>query len=177
MPKASSGARGQLGGVERLAVGIDREQRTVERLERLQSLEPADGHGVVQPGGAAQRVRMPGVMAAGGEHPGDVGGGGDANACAHVAQVARVLEQHHRRRAPVGEHGGGVDAAALGQRHHAGAGRERSELVEHARLDLAGEGVHARAQIGGELGGQAIQLGGGRGRPPRARSRRSAARA
>ena len=139
-------ARRQLGGLERIAPGIDREQRPVELVELLQPLQAGDRHGVVQPGGAAQRVRMPGIVAAGAEHAGDVGGGGDAHAGAHVAEIAGVLEQHDRRGPPVGQHRGGIDRRALGQRHHPRRRRQRSEPVEDRRVDLAGEGAQARAQ-------------------------------
>ena len=117
----------------------------------------------MQAGGAAQRVRMPGVVAAGAEHAGGVGGGGDAHAGAEVAEIARVLEQHHRRRARVGEHRGGVDGSALGERDHPGRGCERRELVEDRRVDLARQRGQALGEVGCELARQALELGGGPG--------------
>ena len=113
----------------------------------------------MQPGGAAQRVGVPGVVAAGGEHAGDVRGGGDAHAGAHVAEIARILEQHHRRRPPVGEHGRGVDGGALGQADHARRGRERRELLEDRSVHWAGQLAHARAHIGGEKRREPLELG------------------
>ena len=110
-------------------------------------------------GGAPQRIGVPRVVTAGRQHAADVGRCGDAHAGPHVAEVARVLEQHHGRRARIGEHGGEVHGGALGQAHHAGARRERRELVEDRGLDAADEGVQALAQIGGEPRGEAVELG------------------
>ena len=58
-------------------------------------------------------------LAAAREHAGDVRGRRDANARAHVAEIARILEQHDRRRPPIGEHGVRVHHRALGKADHA----------------------------------------------------------
>ena len=151
MPNASTARGGSVGGVERLALRVDRQQRAVAAAEDLQLLEAGDGQGVVQPGGAAQRVGVPRVVAAGGEHAGDVGGGGDAHAGAHVAEVARVLEQDHGRRAR-GRRAPRRDRRVRrsARRDHARSAGQRRELGEDGGLDLARERAQARAQIGRE---------------------------
>jgi glyoxalase family protein len=101
---------------------------------------------------------MPGVVAAGAEHAGDVGGGGDAHAGAHVAEIAGVLEQHDGCAARVGEQRADIDMWALGECHDACGWRKRREPVEHARVDLAGELQQPRAQLGRELAGQPLEL-------------------
>jgi len=78
-------------------------------------------------------------VAAGAEHAGDVRRGGHAHARAHVAEVTRVLQQHHRLAPLAGEHDRRIDRRTLGERDHTGGGRERSELLEHIRFDLADE--------------------------------------
>ncbi len=57
------------------------------------------------------------------------------------------------------EHGRDLDAGALGQAHHAGPRRQRSELVEDGGLHLADERVQARADIGREQRREAVELG------------------
>lgn len=111
-------AWGQPSWVERVAVGVQREQRPPGSSQLLQARQPGDGQRVVQAGGAAQGVGVPGVVAAGGEHAGCARGGGHAHARPHVAEVARILEQHDRRVAAVREHCADIDRWALGERHH-----------------------------------------------------------
>jgi pyrroloquinoline-quinone synthase len=158
--KREDRARVELGGIERIALRVKGEQRPVERLQHPQPLQAADRQSVVQPGRTAQRVGMPGVVAAGGEDRGHVGGGCDADARTHVAEVAGILEQDHRGGPLLGEHRGRVDRGALCQCHHPGRRRQRRELLEDRRLDLTGERAQAVAQVGREQGGQTVELGG-----------------
>ena len=58
----------------------------------------------------------------------------------------------------VGEHRGGIDRAALGQRDHAGGWRQRRELGKDGGLDRTREREQARAQIGGEERREALEL-------------------
>ena len=95
MPKARIARGGQSAGREVLALGVDRDQRPVARR---QPLDRGDRQGEMEAGGAAQRVGVPGVVLAGGQHRRRVGGGGDPHAGAHVPHRARVLEQDDRRR-------------------------------------------------------------------------------
>jgi len=120
----------------------------VELLKLLEALKTRHWQGVVQAGGTAQGIGMPGVVAAGAQYPGDVGGGGYAHACAHIAEIAGVLEQHHRCGPRVGEHGGAIDGGALSQRDHACGRREWREAVEHSGVDLPREREQASAELG-----------------------------
>src|ERR1051326_8184881 len=58
-------AGGELAGCELLALGVDRDQRPPAVRQPFDS---GHGQGEVQSGGAAQGLRVPGVVAAGGEH-------------------------------------------------------------------------------------------------------------
>ena len=103
---------------------------------------------------------MPGVVAAGAEHAGGVGGCGDAYTRAEVAEIARVLEQDDGQRPRVGEHVDGLDLRALGESDHAGGGRERSELLEHGGFDSDGPArVDAVARNRASTPAETIQLG------------------
>ena len=149
-PEREDRTRGQRGRVQLLAVGVEREQGAIER-GRQPVGQAGDGQRVVQAGAPAQGVGMPGVVAAGGEHGGGVGGGGHAHAGAHVAEIARVLQQHHGRGTRVGERRGRVDRGALGDGDHPGRGRQRRELGEHVGRDLAREREHLRGHVGRQL--------------------------
>ena len=112
----------------------------------------------MQAGGAAQRVGMPRVVGAGAEHAGDVGGGGDAHAGAHVAEVARDPRAAPPARgaasastAPAST--GGRSASAITPVLGA-SGASRSNT---ARLDLAREEQHPLALGRGELGCEPLE--------------------
>ena len=79
----------------------------------------------MQPGGAAQRLGVPGVVAAGGEHRRRVGSGGGPDAGPDVAHRARVLKQHDRSGAGLAPGRPDVDGRTAGDRDDAGAGRVR----------------------------------------------------
>ena len=120
--------------------------------------QAGDGQRVVQAGCPAQGVGMPRVVPAGAQHGRGVGRGGYAYAGAHVAEIARILQQDHGRGARVAEHGRHIDDGPLGQRDHAGGGRQRRELSKHIRGDLMCEREHLRAHIGRQLRGELLQL-------------------
>ena len=58
-------ARRQRERIERLAVGVEREQRPVSSLELPERAQARDRQREVQAGRAAQRVGVPGVVGAG----------------------------------------------------------------------------------------------------------------
>ena len=153
VPNARIARGGSVAGSRSLAGGVEREQRAVRR-GRQSVGQARDGQRVVQAGAAAQGVGMPGVVAAGGEHRGGVRGRADAHAGAHVAEVARVLQQHHGRGTRIGEHSGRVDRGALGEGDHAGRRGQRGQLGEYVGGDLARERDHLRGHVGRELGGE-----------------------
>ena len=159
--------------------GSSAEQRPLERGRAARALQPRDRQREVQAGGAAQRVGVPRVVAAGGEHGGGVGGGGDAHAGAHVAEVAGILEQHHRRwragrRARRGASTAGRSASAITPV----ARRQRRELRRTPPASTSRASVRdALGEVGRERRRQALELGAVARERPRARRRRSAARA
>ena len=160
VPKASTARGSSAAGSSGSPSGSSASSGRSSAVERLEVRQAGDGQGVVQPGGAAQRVGVPRVVAAGGEHAGRVGGrGGDAHAGAHVAEVARVLEQDHRRAPPVGEHGRGVDRGALGQRDHAGRGRQRRELLGRPPASTLARHASMLGDIRREPRGEPVELG------------------
>ncbi len=63
-----------------------------------------------------------------------------------------------RLAALAGEHVGRIDGGALGERHHAGARRQRGELREHLRLDLLRQRGDLRRDVRRQLGGEALEL-------------------
>ena len=99
-------ARGQRGGVERLAVGVEREQRPLAAVGSCASARRrATGTAKCSPAAPRSASGCQGSWLPVREHAGGVGGGGDAHAGAHVAEVARILEQRPRARSRrVGEH-------------------------------------------------------------------------
>ena len=109
------GARTQL-----ITAGVERDEWT---RRRRQVVEACDRQGEVQTGGTAQRGRVPRVVAAGGEHARGTGGCGDPHDGADIAQIARSLQQHQRRRGRRRKKAQGVDLRAACQRHDAGRRR------------------------------------------------------
>ncbi len=152
-------ARGQLQGLELLALRVEREQRAAAVAQLRQMRQARYRHGEVQPGGTAERIWVPGVVAAGGKDAGGVGGGGHAHACPHVAQIAGVLEHHDRCASLVGEHRLRIHARALGKRDHAGRRRQWSKAVEYRGVDLTRERQQAGAEVWRKRAGEALELG------------------
>ena len=117
-----------------------------------------DRQGEVEAGGAAQRVGVPGVVGAGGQHARRSGGGGDPHAGPHVAHRPRVLEQDQRLRPRLGEHRRQVDLRPAGDRDDAGARRLRRQLGHDLGGDGGGPLGQRAAQVRGQLGRQRPQL-------------------
>jgi glyoxalase family protein len=158
-PKREHRARIEGARVQRLAVRVQREQPPSAVGEYVELLDARDRQREVQAGGATQRIWMPGIVASGREHRRGVGGCGDAHTRSHVAEVARVLEQHDRQLARVGEGDGGLAGGALGEGDHAGRWRERRKRCEHGAVDLPRELVQARAEIRRELRCESVERG------------------
>ncbi len=107
----------------------------------VQLRQASDGEREVKASCSTQRVWMPRIVRAGAENAGNAGRGCDAHARTHVAEIARILEQDHRRCAERLERVARSHGRALGERHHAGARRQRRELREHLGVHLPGRGA------------------------------------
>ena len=111
----------------------------------------------MQAGRAAHGVRMPRVVAGDGQQPRRVGRGGHADAGAEVAEVARVLEQHDRRRPGVGEQARERERRAPRDRHHAGRRGNRSGGGDDLRRHRLDEREHPVEDVRRERAGQRAQ--------------------
>ena len=114
--------------------------------------------GEVQPGRAAQRVRLPWIDRAGGDDTGHVAGRRHPHAGAHVEEVARVLKQHARPLVRVE-----ALAPTLGRgprRHgdHAGARHARREPGEGLLVDDRHQLAEATDEIRREHPGELLEL-------------------
>ncbi len=135
VPKARHRARVELRGVERLAVGVEGQQRALAAsASSSRSLQARDGQREVQAGGAAQRVGVPGVVGAGAQH---------------AARVRRPRRRARTRRGcrgragpraappapgpPVGEHARRRRPPAARRARSRPSRRQRREPVEQLR--------------------------------------------
>ena len=128
-------ARGQLARRQRRAVA-GRAPAAAARRPRARRARArrATGSAKCSPAAPRSASGCPRVVAAGAQHAGGVGGRGDAHARPHVAEVARVLEQHDAaRRARRRARRPRSTRRRCGERDHAGRRRQRRELREHAR--------------------------------------------
>ena len=117
-----------------LALGIDRDQRAVRRSRWC--VDAADREREVQAGGAADRVGVPGIVVAAGQHRGGVRGGGDANRRAEVAEVPRGLQEHDR----------------AGSRERVREVEARAARDAHDFVAREARGRGERAEAAGEIG-------------------------
>ena len=103
VPKARTARGRHRRRVDLLPLRVERQQRPALHPAR-RALDRGDGgQRVVEPGGAAHGVGVPGVVLADRQQRRRVGRRGDPHAGAEVAHVARLLEQDDRRLARVGE--------------------------------------------------------------------------
>ena len=171
MPNARSARAGSSTRRQRVALRVQRQQRAVADLrigggrgcagarERGQPSHARDRHRVVQAGGAAQRIGMPGVVAAGGEHAGDVRGRGHAYAGPHVAEIARVLEQDRGQLAAVDSTAAGSTAGRSASAITPVAGASGASCAKTAGSTGAPRAAGARPDRV-RAGGEAVELGG-----------------
>jgi hypothetical protein len=152
-------ARRQQAWAQRLARGVERQQRAIAGGETGQARQARRRQGELQPRCATQRVRRPWVVASRRQNTGRIRCRRHAHARAQVAEIARILEQHEGLAARSGEHCHRVDRRALCQRDHAGARRQRGELREHLRADLLRHLAQASCDIRREQIGQPLELG------------------
>ena len=182
VPKASTARGVRSAGSQRLAVRVQREQRTRDRARAPRRLSSArHRQGEVQAGGAPQRVGMPRVVAAGGR----------ARPAASAAAATRTQAPMLPRSRGSSSRTTGAGRGAREQLRHRscggrsaiaitrGAGRQRGELLE----DLARSTRRASAPAcvgrgrGRARAASCSQLVGVAGDEQLERSRRSAARA
>ena len=113
----------------------------------------------MQPAGAADRDRVPGVLLAGRQDAGGVGARRHTHDRAEVAVVARVLEQDRRRVAAL-DHAGGGEGGPPRDRGHAGVVGIGAELAVDVFGDRRGQLAQPRPHVGRQLVSEPLELGG-----------------
>ena len=149
VPNASTARGSSAPASSRLAVGVERQQRPLDRREVRQATEPHTGSAKCRPAAPRSASGCHGSWLPCGQDPSASAAARHAHAGAHVAQVARVLQQDDRRGSlrrraqPRGRPG------PLRERHHAGRRRERCELIEDSRGSTAARARAIRSPTSG----------------------------
>ncbi len=149
------GAGGHPRGVESVPLGIDSDELTVPKAG-LRNAD--DGKRKVQSSRAAQHLGMPWILSSGSQNRRRVGRGSDPDAGTDVAEIPRVLEQHHWSRLRRGQNGVKISGRSAGDADQARPRHLRRQFREGVRCDdpqaAHQASPHIRGQSIGETSGR-----------------------
>ena len=144
---------------EEVALGMERDDGPWGSAERGNGIgDPVDGEGELESGGAAHGGVVPGIGVAGNEECIGIGGRGDANGCADVAEMARVIEHDNGSLAMSQEQRLPRLRRSSGDGDDPGRVRRRGEGVERGGCEEA-HVSHGVRYVWCEVLGECVEVG------------------